>query len=200
MPVDVQALGCDFLSATGRKFLRGPRGSGFLYVRKALIEGLEPVMIDHSAASWVARDRFELRGDARRFESWEHAYALRCGLQQAIRYARGIALAAIQQRAWMLAAQLRDALRGLVGVRVHDLGTEHCAIVSFSVDGLDPRATVHALRAMGINISVCPPASTRLDSEQRQLPSLLRASPHYCNTEDELHRFIGALQALRARG
>lgn len=83
MPVDVRAIGCDFLTATGRKFLRGARGTGFLYVREALIADMEPVVIDHYTAPWVATDSYQLRADARRFETWENAYTLRAGLGEA---------------------------------------------------------------------------------------------------------------------
>ena len=196
MPVDVHELGCDFLSATGRKFLRGPRGTGFLYVRKPWLETLEPAMLDHFAAVWVSRNKYALRPDARRFENWENAYALRLGLGEAVRYARRIGLAAIQQRAWALADYLRDSLATLPHAQHHDLGAERCAIVSFSIAGLDPNQAQLALRQQGINISVIPPSSTRLDTEARHLSPLMRASPHYYNTRDEIDRFITALDAL----
>jgi selenocysteine lyase/cysteine desulfurase len=196
MPVDVRALGCDFLSATGRKFLRAPRGTGFLYVRSTLIEALEPAMIDHFAASWVSRDTYELRKDARRFETWENAYALRLGLQEAVCYARRIGLTAIRNRTWTLATRLRCALQGIPGVSVHDVGLEKCAIVGFSIAGCDPHTIMHSLGEQGINISVSSPSSTRLDAEDRQLPVLLRASPHYYNDENELDRFIDAIESV----
>ena len=195
MPVDVTELGCDFLSATGRKFLRAPRGTGFLYVREALIGDLEPAMIDHFAAPWVARNDYRLRDDARRFENWENSYALRAGLGAAVSYAQDIGLAAIQERAWGLAENLRSRLRSLPGAEIRDLGPDCCAIVSFTLEGSDPSALVTRLRAKGINIGASDPTSTRLDSEARDLPVLLRASPHYYNTEDELDRFIEALKA-----
>ncbi len=115
MPVDVAALGCDMLSATGRKFLRGPRGTGFLYVRRELLAGLEPPMIDHFAAPWVAADRYALRPDARRFESWENNYAARLGLGIAVDYALGLGLEAIEQRCRSLADLLRDGAAGAAG-------------------------------------------------------------------------------------
>lgn len=194
MPVDVRALGCDFLSATGRKFLRGPRGTGFLYVRKALIESFEPVMIDMFSAEWVDRESYSLRGDARRFETWENPYALRLGLGEAARYACSLGLSAIQKRAWALTDRLREALDRIPKVTLRDTGREQCAIASFSIDGADPTAVAAALRSDGINISVSRRSSTRLDAEARSLPDLLRASPHYYNTEDEIDRFVAAIR------
>ncbi len=196
MPVDVAALNCDYLTATGRKFLRGPRGTGFLYIREALIEKTEPAMIDHFAAPWVAADRYELRPDARRFENWENAYALRAGLGAAAVYAAEIGIDNIQKRAWGLADLLRQQLTEISGARLRDAGTEQCAIVSFTIDGLDPRQTVADLRNMGINIGASDPESTRLDAENRNLPVVLRAAPHYYNIEAEISQLVSALKTL----
>jgi len=196
MPVDVEKLGCDFFSATGRKFLRGPRGTGFLYVREKWLETLEPAMIDHFAANWVSRDSYELRADVRRFESWENPYALRMGLGEAVRYAMNLGLPAIQRRAWGLAAELRAALGERAPVHIHDPGEEPCAIVSFSIDGHDPYDLAAALRRDHINVSVSNPSSTRLDAEARNLPPVLRASPHYYNDETEIARFLAAFDRL----
>ena len=196
MPVDVEALGCDFLSATGRKFLRGPRGTGFLYVRRAWIERLEPAMIDFFGAPWVATDRYELRPDARRFETWENAYALHAGLGAAVDYALGLGLDSIRDRVRHLADALRTGLADVPGAQVRDLGRERCAIVSFTVDGLEPTKTVAALRERGIAIGTSTPGSTRLDAEGRGLPTLLRAAPHVYNTDDEIERLVEGLREL----
>lgn len=198
MPVDVGELGCDFLSATGRKFLRGPRGTGFLYVRGQWLEHLEPAMIDHFAAPWTSRNEYRLRDDARRFENWENAYALRAGLGAAADYAVALGISAIQERAWSLAEYCRNALREVSGAEIRDAGAEHCAIVSFTIEGLDPRAAVAALRKQRIAISTSDPASTRLDAEARDLPLLLRAAPHYYNTEAEIDLLAESLSAVRA--
>lgn len=196
--IDVGEIGCDFLSATGRKFLRGPRGTGFLYVRRNWLEsGLEPVTIDHFAAPWVERDRYELRADARRFETWENAYALRAGLKAAAAYARQIGLDAIEARCGALAGRLRAMLAELPGAEIRDLGAEKCAIVSFTIAGLAPLETVDRLRERQIMIGASDPAGARLDSEARGLPTLLRAAPHYYNTEEELGRLVDALKQLR---
>jgi selenocysteine lyase/cysteine desulfurase len=194
MPVDVQALGCDMLSATGRKFLRGPRGTGFLYVRRQLLRTLEPPVIDHFAAPWTAVDRYSLRPDARRFETWENNYAARLGLGVAIDYALALGLPAIEARCRALAARLRDQLRTLPGLTIHDLGPHPSAIVSFSVAGLEAEPIKARLAAAGINVSTSKASSTLLDATARRLPTLVRASPHYYNTEAELDRLVRGIR------
>jgi len=196
MPVNVRQLGCDFLSATGRKFLRGPRGTGFLYVREKLIETLEPVVIDHFAAPWVASDEYQLRADARRFETWENAYALRAGLGAAIAYGQKVGIENIQTASWGLAARLRQQLSQLDGAQVLDIGDEQCAIVSFSLAGVDPDAVVTALKAKDICIGTSTRDSTLLDSQRRTLPTILRAAPHYYNTEQELDNLVDRLAEM----
>jgi cysteine desulfurase / selenocysteine lyase len=196
MPINVDVIGCDMLSATGRKFLRGPRGTGFLYVRRSVLEALEPPFVDLHAAQWVARDRFELRQDARRFENWETYYAGKIGLGVAIDYALQWGLEAIWARVSALAASLRSQLQAIPGVAVHDLGVERCGIVSFSIDGHEPEMIRGALAERRINVTVSRLASTRLDMEARGLPSVVRASVHYYNTEEEVERFCATLRYL----
>lgn len=196
MPVDVQALGCTMLSGTGRKFLRGPRGTGFLYVRKDVLPDLEPPMIDHYSAPWAARDRYELRPDARRFETWENNYAARMGLGVAVDYALALGLDDIAERCRSLSGQLRDGLRRIGGVTILDLGRDPSAIVSFTIDGVHASDAVAAASAESITIGVSNPSSTRLDAEARSLPPLVRASPHYYNTEHEISQLIALCERL----
>jgi cysteine desulfurase/selenocysteine lyase len=196
IPIDVAALGCDFLSATARKFLRGPRGIGFLYIAQRHIENLEPAMIDHFAAPWVETDKYTLRDDARRFETWENSYALRAGLGAAANYAMSIGLVAIQDRVRALADQAREQLADIKGAQLRDIGTEKCAIVSFTIAGLDPKDAVQKLRTQKINIGASDPSSTRLDAEARKLPTILRVAPHYYNTSEEIDRMVSALRQL----
>ncbi len=197
MPVDVNRLACDFLSATGRKFLRGPRGTGFLYVRETWFDRVEPPIIDHFGAEWVSEDRYRLRPDARRYESWENAYALRLGLGAAVDYALSLGLEPISHRAFGLADLLRRQLADIAGVTLRDLGDDKCAIVTFTHEHIDAPALKQAMAEHGINVSVSWPSSTRLDSELRSLPPVLRASPHYYNSEDEIERFCQTLKGLR---
>jgi selenocysteine lyase/cysteine desulfurase len=190
MPVDVEVIGCDILSATGRKFLRGPRGTGFLYVRRGMLDRLEPPMIDHFAAPWVARDEYRLREDARRFETWENNYAARIGLGVAVDYALDLGLDAIEARCRLLAGRLRAGLAAIPGIELRDLGRAPAAIVSFTIDDHEAEAVVRSAAEAGITIGVSNPSSTRLDAEARSLPPVIRASPHYYNTEAEIDRLI----------
>lgn len=199
MIVDVEAIGCDMLSATGRKFLRGPRGTGFLYVRRNMLQQLEPPMIDHFAAPWVSRDTYQLRDDARRFETWENNYAARLGLGAAVDYAVEIGIAPIEQRCRMLAGRLRTGLAALPGITICDLGRAPGAIVSFTMKGHEADAIVASAAAAGITIGASDPSSTRIDAERRALPHVVRASPHYYNTEAEVDRLIVHLEGLPSR-
>ena len=203
MPVDVNEIGCDLLSATGRKFLRAPRGTGFLYVRRSLLErldrmGAEPAFLDLLGADWVAPGHYELRQDARRFENWESNLAAVAGLRAAVAYAMAWGLGAIAERVGTVAESLRARLAEVAGVRVHDLGRRRSGIVTFSVDGVGAEDVRDRLRAQRINVSVSEPSSTRLDAERRRLPPLVRASVHYVTTDAELDRFTGAVAGMVA--
>jgi cysteine desulfurase/selenocysteine lyase len=196
MPIDVATIGCDALSATGRKYLRAPRGTGFLWARRDLTRRLEPPVLNDEAATWVARDRFEIRPDARRFESFERSYATMLGLGAAIDYAAAWDLGVTYARVRALAAGLRERLAAVPGVVVRDLGAEKCGIVSFTREGKAPAEIKARLAERRVHVSVSTRKSTRLDMESRGLTEVVRASAHYYNTEDELDRFVEALRAL----
>ncbi len=197
MPINVEEIGCDMLSTTGRKYLRGPRGTGLLYVRRGFLDRLEPPFLDLHAATWTERDRFEIRPDARRFENWETYYAGKVGLGVAIDYALGWGLDTIQQRVFALADELRTQLAALPGVTLRDQGTVQCGIVTFTVEGVAPEAIQEQMAEQNINVTVSSRESTRLDMEARGLTDVMRASVHYYNTEEEIERFCSALTAIR---
>jgi selenocysteine lyase/cysteine desulfurase len=199
LPIDVDAIGCDFLSATGRKYLRAPRGTGFLYVRRDWIERIDPVFLDVHAAQWAPGDRVVTRDDARRFESWERSVANQLGLGAAVDQALTLGAAAIAERVVALGRALRGQLAEIDGVTVHDRGVELCGIVTFTVDGVDVYELANELRAQGINISVSTVDFARYDFEARGLTAVNRASVHYYNTEEELTRLLDAV-ATAARG
>lgn len=193
MPLDVDALGCTMLSATGRKYLRGPRGTGFLYVRRDWIERIEPPLLDLHAATWTGPNEYEIQSDARRFETWESHVAGQVALGVAVDYAQTRGLAAIRDRTQSLARSLRNALEDVPGVHVRDLGSIQCGITTFTTEQAPAENIQSLLRDRDVNVSVSPPSSTRLDAEARNLPDLVRASVHYYNTEEEIDEFIAAL-------
>ena len=196
LPIDVQAIGCDLLTATSRKYLRGPRGVGFLYARRETTEHIVPPFLDIHAATWVAPDRYEVRADVRRFENWESNVAGKLGLGAAADYALHLGLDAIWERVRLQADRLRDELARIPGVAVHDLGAVKGGIVTFMVAGVDAMAVQAALREARINVSVSSIASTRLDMTARGLTELVRASVHYLTTDDEIARLTDAVRRL----
>ncbi|MDI3341563.1 MAG: aminotransferase class V-fold PLP-dependent enzyme [Sphaerobacter sp.] len=196
VPIDVRAMGCDLLSATSRKYLRGPRGVGFLYVRRELIEQLEPAFLDLHAARWVAPDRYEIRGDARRFETWEANIAGKLGMGVAANYAMAMGVEAGSARLRALAEMLRERIRAIPGGQVHDLGVNRGGIVSFTVDGVDPDAIKRRLAAERINVTTSTVFSTRYDMTARGLERVVRASVHYYNTEAEIDRLVEIVGAM----
>jgi selenocysteine lyase/cysteine desulfurase len=196
LQVDVNAIGCDMLSATGRKFLRGPRGTGFLYVKRDLANRMDPVFVDLHSADWTADDAYELAPAARRFENWECYYAGKLGLAVAMRYARSIGMDRIEARVLALGAVLRRELAACPGVTLTDTGEMRCGIVTFVAAGC-AAAEVHArLRQQAINVSVSSGERARFDLLRRGYRDVVRASVHYYNTEDEILRFCAAIRSL----
>ncbi|HEY3463880.1 MAG TPA: aminotransferase class V-fold PLP-dependent enzyme [Amycolatopsis sp.] len=193
--LDVTRLKCDALSATGRKYLRGPRGTGFLYVHPRLRERLEPAMLDLHSASWTAPEEYEVDPTAKRFEVWERDFAAVFGLGAAIDYALEWGLPAIEERVAALAATLRTRLTD-VGAQVHDVGAKKCGIVTFSVKGT-PAAEIKArLAEANINTSISSRTSAQFDFTARDLPDMVRASVHYYNTEDEIDLLVRQVEKL----
>lgn len=195
-PVNVDAVGCDMLTGTGRKFLRGPRGTGFLWVRTAALDRLDPFVAEIGSATWDGNQGFTWASGAGRFATWEHSYANVLGLGAAVRQALDLGLEPAGQRAAALGARLRGQLAGLPGVTVHDLGQVRCAIVTAKIDGLAAEQAAEALAQAGVNVSTTVPEDNPLDTQDRSVHPLIRFSPHYYNTEDEIDRTIELVAGL----
>jgi cysteine desulfurase / selenocysteine lyase len=192
LPVDVGEIGCDVLSATSRKFLRGPRGMGFLYVTDDLAEELDPPFVDLHAAEIIGPHAYRLHPGARRFETWETNVAAKLGLGVAARYATELGVAALWSRIQSLSGELRTKLGLVPGTRVTDRGRIRSGIVTFVVDGVEPQNAVRILRDdHGINLSASLPAHAPYDG-----PTRLRASVHAYNTNDEIDQLIAAISTL----
>ena len=199
MPIDVTRIGCDYLAATARKFLRGPRGMGFLYVSaRATERGAYPLLVDMRGATWTEADAFQLAEGARRFETWEMPPALLLGLGAAAAYALEVGMETARSRSWQLAERARERLGALAGARVLDRGRTRCAIATAAFDGHDGSALKLRLRERGINTSSPGRDDAVIDMDAKGTRSGLRISPHYYNTEDEVDRAVEAIAELIA--
>ena len=189
-------MGCDLLTGTGRKFLRGPRGTGFLWVRDTALERLDPFVAEIRSATWDGGRGFTWADGARRFESWENSYVNIIGLGAAVQQALELGLDAIGDRTRTLGERLREDLRQLPGVTTHDLGTHRCAIVTAKIAGRSAEDVAAALGRAGINVSTTVAEHNPLDTEERGVHPLVRFSPHYYNTQAEIDRTVAAVAEL----
>jgi cysteine desulfurase/selenocysteine lyase len=196
-PLDVEKIGCDMLSATGRKYLRAPRGTGFLYVRKAVLPMLTPYWVDLHAAQWTGESSYEIRKDARKFESWEASRANTMGLKAAVDYALAIGVDQIWGRVQGLSKRLRTQLEKLPLVSLHDISEVKSGLVSFTVEGFSAGEVKAYLAQHSINISWNDVSNTYLDMTSRGLKEVARASVHYYNTEKEIDRFVETLAKIK---
>jgi selenocysteine lyase/cysteine desulfurase len=196
IPVDVEAIGCDLLAVTGRKYLRGPRGSGFLYVRRQMIDKLKLLCFDGRTVTSVNEQGFVVRPDARRFEWYEKNPAVVLGLQKAVEYALNTGIDRIWQRVQYLASLFRQRLRKTDGITVHDQGDELCGIVTFSISGLSAKEVRVKLAAKNINVHIGFAYSTLYYMNRKGLDGIVRASVHYYNTEEEIELVCRELPAL----
>jgi len=199
VPLDVDAVGCDFLAATSRKFVRGPRGVGLLYARSATTDHLEPALIDLRSAAWTSPDHYRVRPGARRFETFEISTAAKIGFGVALDYAREWGMDAIWARLRALGDRLRAGLAAIPGVEVHDRGVTRGAIVTFSIAGRHPAEVRSVLHDAGVNVSVVEADTARLDFDRRGIAAVVRASVHYYNTDDDLERCCRAVTDLAPR-
>ncbi len=199
--VDVNDLRCDFMAATARKFLRGPRGIGFLYVSDAaLARGAHPLLVDMRGANWPAPGNYDLYDGARRFEQWEQPLALVLGMAAAARYATDAGVARTAARAHALAADARARLGAIPGIRALDRGEQLSAIATFECAGIDAATLVRALRERGVNVSAQGRDENMVALQRVGAESLLRVSPHYYTDASDLDAAEAALRESVAPG
>ncbi|MFK7950343.1 MAG: aminotransferase class V-fold PLP-dependent enzyme [Saprospiraceae bacterium] len=193
LPFDVEKIGCDFSTATSRKYLRGPRGMGFLYVRKPIIERMNPVFLEMLYADWQSETDFQLNKSIKMFECWEKPYALIAGFTAAIRYANDVGMDNIWQRTEEIAIYLRQKLQTVKGITIQDIGKNLCGIVTFTMEGTTPEILKKHLHQFNINTSVSGRFSSVIDMDKRGLSDVLRVSVHYYNTKEEVNKLINCL-------
>lgn len=196
LDLDVGKMNCDFLSATGRKFLRGPRGTGFLYASGRVLEmDLEPIFLDLHAADWLSHDQYQMKEDARRFELWERNYALVLGLKTAVEYALDIGLPVIEQRVQVLSAYLREGLATIPGIQLMEAGSPLSGIVTIKVDGAWSAEDFHQfLMEHHINTSLIFKEGARYDLPLKNADWVSRISVHYYNTKTEIETLYKVLR------
>jgi selenocysteine lyase/cysteine desulfurase len=195
--VDARAIKADFVSVTGRKFLRGPRGTGFLTLSQRALD-LEPFPVDLHAASWVGLpgDRgpaYELHPGGTRYEYWEKSYAALLGMGAAVDYALDLGLANIHECLTQLAQSLRTRLAELPGVTVLDRGTEQGAIVTFTKAGESSDETVARIKSHGINVGRGTVSYALRDYRDHNVTGMIRVSPHVFNDESDIDALIAAV-------
>ncbi|WP_259065277.1 aminotransferase class V-fold PLP-dependent enzyme [Mucilaginibacter sp. X4EP1] len=197
MKLDVQQLKCDFLSVTNRKFLRGPRGTGSLYISdRALDFGLEPMFIDMRGATWTEKDLYTQQPDAKRFEDWEFAYSTVIGTKVAIEYCRNIGEDKIWQQVKLLSGTLRRKLEGIDGIRVLDKGPQLGALVTFTVVNSNPLTIINGLKERKINVVPSYREFGLIDFDEKGAQWAIRASPHYYNTLNEIEIFVESVKEI----
>jgi selenocysteine lyase/cysteine desulfurase len=200
IPIDVQRIQCDYLSVTARKFLRGPRGIGFMYASDAALDrGDHPLFVDMRGARWVDVDKYQLVPNAQRFEDWEFPYALVLGMGAAARYASSVGVDRASKRAFELAATLRRELAMIDGARVLDRGRRQCAIATVEIHGRDATEIVAELSRRGVNTTASLRWYGLIDFTEKGTQSAVRISPHYYNTEEEIDTVVGHLREIVAQ-
>lgn len=200
MKLDVQKLGCDFLSITCRKFIRGPRGTGILYISDRVLQaGLEPMFIDMRGAEWIEKDKYKQQPDAKRFEDWEFAYSTVMGTKAAIEYCRNIGEDKIWHQVKLFSGITRQKLSEISGIKVLDRGAEQGGLVTFTIKDSDPVLIVSELLKRRINVVPSYRAFGVIDFDEKGVKWAVRASPHYYNTLDEIDAFIEGIREIIAK-
>ncbi|MFC3051352.1 aminotransferase class V-fold PLP-dependent enzyme [Kordiimonas pumila] len=196
IPVNVKDIGCDIATATGRKFLRGPRGVGFLYMNSRAREGMNPVVMTNQGAAWDSHNTYKLRSDARVFEAWERSAVNILGLGAAVEYMQSLGVNRTTGQTLHLGRSLRQQLRGIKGVRIECPSAAEAAIITFNKTGYTAAEIKKHMEQQNIAVQIASVVHTRLDLEARGIDSAVRVSPHYYNNQDDYDRFLTVLEDM----
>ena len=195
--LDVNDLGCDFLFASGRKWLAGPRGTGVLYARQSSTSHLCPLGLDQHTG-FLKDDELHWLPDARRFELSESSVALRLGLGEAAKQTLSRQQAGESVLLKKLAADYRQLISEIPGFELPDLSGEPGAIVTFRHAVQSPVAVRDFLRQHHIEVGIHPRTYMPLHAPTQRLGDCLRVSPSTCthNATGALRYFLEKLASL----
>lgn len=191
--INIKKIGCDALCATGRKYLRAPRGTGFLYLNSKRLKEVEPLVLDFQSAIWTGLNSFEIGNDAKRFETWEKSYANILGLKAAVDYCLELGIDNIERRILELSAYFRRKLREISKIELTDLGENQCGIITFRLGNSKNEHLINYLKKNNLNFTVIPIRRTWNDFERRNIENVIRTSIHYYNTEEEIDKLCELL-------
>ncbi len=195
--VDVQDIQCDFLVVTGRKWLRGPRGTGILYVSdRVLNAGMYPFSIDGNGGIWYKANDFKIIETAQRFELFESSKALVVGFAEALHYLNAIGIERISERNKQLITALRTNLNAIKGVNLYDRGSVTSSILTFRKEGKSLEDIQNALKAHSIFHSVSSKPWGVIDFNKKGVDWVIRLSPHYFNTIKEIDRVSEIIESI----
>jgi selenocysteine lyase/cysteine desulfurase len=189
--LDVNAIGCDFLTATLRKYMRGPRGAGFMYASDRVLQPNQFMLLpDMIGADWTGIDSWKTNPTAKRFEYFEYSPAIKIGSAVATRYLLSQDQQWIQDRITHLGQVLRNRLSDIPDVRVLDHGTHLCGIVTAYHPAFQGYKIRDWLREQRVNTSVSTLNAAQIDFSRKGIDAALRLSVHYYNTEEELEQAV----------
>jgi selenocysteine lyase/cysteine desulfurase len=192
MPLSLPDIGADFVSVTGRKFLRGPRGTGFLALSDRALQ-LEPALLDLHSATWTDDETYSLASGGARYEQWEKPYALLLGLGAAADYALDLGLDVTSDIIRARADQIRSGLAAIPGAVVRDRGRIRTGIVVFTVEGRDAADLVRQIKAAGVNVSLSTADYALRDFRAQGITSQVRVSPHVYTSDDDVQALLDAV-------
>lgn len=192
--VDVKKIGCDFMTATGRKFVRGPRGTGLLYVSDKVLDAqMVPLIFDMQGADWTGNDEYRLTKTAKRFEFWESSIAGKLGLAEALKYINSTGISTIEQYNVNLVQRFRTGLEKVDGLDLHDKGSHLSNIITFTTKNRPLQDSAQLLMDNQVSFSMSFRDFARIDFDKKNLDAVIRFSPHYFNTPEELEKTISIL-------